>query len=380
MLAAVTDGHGTQGDGAGGESGGRRHPEARAHLFALVREAQGDGRGLDRPPRRRLEPDDRLGGAAGEAPREHADLDRLARRGEGHRRDVRREAQGERGHDLELVAALASHRGPVVAPGDRGAQRGRDAADPAPRAGDQGGRAPGARLVGGDEQLVAVPVLRPAPVRLRRAGVGSDRHREARVVRPRARERARLALEPVDRPAGGGLELERLHVEPPARVVEEGHRDADRLAGGREPVVGARLEDEALGQPERSLDVLLFLPEALRDLGPRHPVGDPAVEAPRELADGREHLGQGRHGRLRRSGVEGRSGPGGLRLQGEEHRRDPRGEAREAGDRPVDAVEHVSLGAGHRRRRVEEAERPRGRTGVRHDLPDPLAPVQAPGT
>ncbi len=376
VLAAITDGHRVQGHGPGGESGRRGHPEAQAHLLALVREAQGDGRRLDRPPRRCLEPDDRLGGAAGEAPREHADLDRLARGGEGQRRDVRRDAQGERGHDLQLVPALAADRGPVVAPGDRGAQRRRDAADPAPREGDQGRRAPRPRLVGGDEQLVAVPVPRPAPVRLRRAGVGSDRHREARAVRPRSRERSGLGVEPVDRPAGGGLELERLHLELPARVVEESHRDADRLAGGREPVVGARLEHEALGQAERSLDVLLFLPEALRDLGPRHPVGDPAVEAPRELADGREHLGQSRHGRLRRGGVEGRAGPGGLRLQGEERRRDPRGGAREAGDRSVDAVEHVALGTAHGRFRVEETERPRGRAGIRHDLPGSLAPVQ----
>ncbi len=380
MLAAVTDGHGTQGDGAGGESGGRRHPEARAHLFALVREAQGDGRRLDRPPRRRLEPDDRLGGAAGEAPREHADLDRLARRGQGQRRDVRRDAQGERGHDLQLVPALAADRGPVVAPGDRGAQRGRDAADPAPRAGDQGGRAPGARLVGGNEQLVAVPVLRPAPVGLRRAGVG------AIVTAKRARRAPAPASGPVSlssrsiaQPAGASSSSASTSSPRPALLKRATATPTDwpgvaspssaRASRTRPWASPSALSTSSSSSRRRSATSARATRSAIR---PSRLPASSRMAVSISARAGTDASGEaGSRAARARVACACRARSAGAIL---------RGEAREAGDRSVDAVEHVALGAGHGGVRVEEAERPRGRTGVRHDLPDPLAPVQGPGT
>ncbi len=276
------------------------------------------------------------------------------------------------------MAALPADEWALVPPGDRHAQRRHDAVHAAAGPGDEGGRAPRARLVRGDEQLVAVAVSLPAPVGLRRAGVGGDDHREARPACAPAGQRAGLALAARHRPAGGRLELEGVHLEPGAPAVEQRHRDPHLLAGRHEPVVGAGLEHEALGEGERGLDVRLFLPQALGDLGARGGIGHSDVESLRERTHGGEGLGQSGHGPLGGAGIEGGPGGGRLRLQRGELGSEERAGGGERRERRVDAVEDVALGRGDRRLRVEEAEHPLRRTGVGPELSRPLAAVHRP--
>ena len=384
VLAAVAPGHRPQGERAGVEDGGRSDGEAGARLLPLVGEAQGRRRRVDRPARRRLEADVGRGRAGRQVAREDAHLDRPAGRGERDRGDLRRDAHRQRGHDLHLVPALSAHERPLVPPGDRRAQGRRDPVHAAAGPGDEDGRAPRARSRPRGREARCGRGPSPGASRAATGGRrGRPDHGEARPPSAARREAGRPR--PRDAPTvqpGGRLELERLHLEPGPAAVEQRHRDAHLLAGRHEPVVGARLEHEALGEGERGLDVRLLLPQALGDLGARGGIGDPGVEPLRERARTASRAsaerGHGPARALRDRTPPGRRSPSPAARRASAARTAGRREPRERRERRVEAVEDVALGRGDGRLRVEQAEHPFRRTGVGPELSRALAAVHRP--
>ena len=223
--------------------------------------------------------------------------------------------------------------------------------DAAAGPGDEGGRAPRARLVRGDEELVAVAVRLPAPVGLRRAGVGGDGHREARPARAAPGKRAGLALAALDT---SSRRAPRARAPPPRAPVppllNSDTATPTAWPGRHEAVVGPGLEHEALGQGEGGLDVLLLLPQALGDLGAGGGLGHAAVELRRERAHARRAPRRARARPSRESaGSKAARAAAAFACSAARSAREGRARARSGrGPRAsrVEAVEDVGLGRG----------------------------------
>ncbi|HUL79067.1 MAG TPA: hypothetical protein VL691_17505, partial [Vicinamibacteria bacterium] len=250
VLTALLGRHRTQGERARAETGGWGDAEPGAPLLAFVREVQRRRGRVDREAGGSLESQGGLARAGPHVPGEDPDLERTGGRRESYRGDLRRDPHRERGHDLHLESALPADERTFVPPDDRLAERRLHAAHAAPGAGHEGGRAPRESLIPGDEQLVAVAVLRPPPVGLRRAGVLRHRHREAGSAHASRGEKAGFPLLASDRPSRGRFEIERVHLGRRARPVEERQPDVEALAGRHQAVVGTSLEDESRGEGE----------------------------------------------------------------------------------------------------------------------------------
>ncbi len=160
--------------------------------------------------------------------------------------------------------------------------------------------------------------------------------------------------------------------------------DAERLARDDEPVLGERVDREALSTRERRLRVRLLVAQAFSQLHARVGVGDERVEALLDGAHGAEGRGDRTGGARRRRGVERGARGLELRLRLAQRRAELRGlrrEAHEAGHGGVDPVEDVALHGcrGELRLRVEERVDALRRPRVVGELPGALAALQRPG-
>ncbi len=350
--------------------------EARDGVLALDRERQRDPGGVHREALGRLEAHGRGARVLRVAAHRDAHLHGAPRPGERYRGDVGVEPQRQLRHDRERVPPLAADEAACVAE-DRGRPHGRrEARDAEPGACPHRGRAPRERLVGRDDELVAIAVRELPPVGLRRAGVGGDRQLEA--GRARRAAGASAVVTALDRPAGRRLELEAFDLQRARNAASERHAHAERLPRRHEPVVHARLQHQAVGELERRLDVLLLVLEPAVDLGPCARVVDDARQRAAQRADpcerGRE---RGRRG-LGRARVEGGAGGAEQRLERLELRREGcvrRGEAPQAGERRVDAVQEVGFASRDGRLGVDQAEQPLGRPEIGRNLARALAAV-----
>jgi hypothetical protein len=250
---------------------------------------------------------------------------------------------------------------------------------------DDVGRGPRPRRQARVGGLEAVRAPGAPPVGLGRRGAGGNRHLVAEDGTFAAGDLARRPFHRAHRPPVGGDQRDLVERHRRRAQVRDPRRDRERLPRDHHVVVGQRLDVQAVGEAERRLHVARLVGQAVQEIVARGGVEAGGADLVRQRPGPHQHRLQRRQRPLGGVGIE--AGPRRVqpRLQGpevggEERRR--RGvvgrEAQQAGERELEAVQHVALLRGGGGDAVEQGEGRFALEGRTDELGDALRAMLRP--